>query len=220
MLRMMFVLMIFIISNLLSQSSIRIIQPEKENPASFAVIIDRETFDKTENEVLAYRDAVESDGLSTYILINDWTSPDQIKSEIVDLYHKAKNFEGIVLIGDIPIPMIRNAQHMTSAFKLDEARYPWFRSSVASDRFYDDFDLQFDYLGRDSVHTLCYYYSLKPESPQRIEKDIYSGRIMPPFRDESKYGMIKTFLKKVVKVKNSDNELNNMFVFTGQFRIT
>ena len=39
------------------------------------------------------------------------------------LYRESR-LEGAVFIGDIPIPMIRKAQHMTSAFKMDEEKSP------------------------------------------------------------------------------------------------
>jgi len=35
--------------------------------------------------------------------------------------------------------MIRDAQFLTSAFKMDQKR-PWQQSSIPSDRYYDDFD--------------------------------------------------------------------------------
>ncbi len=207
--------MILLFLNSFLLADVTVIRPTENHPTSFAIIIDDETYKRNENEIVAYRDAIENDGLSTYIIISSWKNPEEIKSEIIKIYSKDKPLEGIVLIGDIPIPMIRNAQHMTSAFKMNEAKYPWFRSSVPSDRFYDDFDLKFQYLGQDSVHTLCHYYSLLPDSPQRIEKEIYSGRIIPPVNDETKYELINDFLKKIIKIKSKQNELNDMFVFTG-----
>lgn len=67
--------------------------------------------------------------------------------------------EGAVLIGDIPVVMVRDAQHLTSAFKMDQTAFDRWESSVPSDRFYDDFSLEFAPLGRDSIHPGCFYYS-------------------------------------------------------------
>lgn len=52
-------------------------------------------------------------------------------------------------------------------------------SSVPSDRFYDDFDLKFDYLGQDTTSALFFYYNLAADSPQALCCDIYTGRIKP-----------------------------------------
>ena len=51
----------------------------------------------------------------------------------------------MVFIGDVPYVMVRNAQHMTTAFKMDEKKFPIDESSVCSDRFYDDLHLEFEY---------------------------------------------------------------------------
>ncbi len=186
----------------------------ENNKNSFAVVIDEVTYSKTKDAVDAYMQAVEKDGLNTHLLVDDWKTPDDIKKEIVDLYN-SDHLEGVVFIGDIPIPMIRNAQHMTSAFKMDEERYEKFRSSIPSDRFYDDFDLEFEFLEKDTAHSLCYYYKLTSESPQTVEREIYSGRIKPPVNDDSKYEAIKKYLIKAVKNKKESNKLDNAFVFTG-----
>jgi hypothetical protein len=189
-------------------------KPVKKNPTSFAIIVDKVTYDRIGSAVDTYRDAVENDGLSAYILINNWKNPDEIRSEILKLYNSKPQLEGIVLIGDIPIPMVRNAQHMTSAFKLDE-NAAMYKSSVPTDRFYDDFDLKFKYISHDTLHTLCYYYSLLPDSPQRVSKDIYSGRIKAPVEDDSKYEIIKDYLLRVSEQKKKQNLLDKMLVFTG-----
>lgn len=189
------------------------INPIKSHPSSFAIVIDKDTFDKTKDAVLAYRDAVELDGLSSFILVNDWKNPEDVKLELQKLYKGKPKLEGAVFIGNIPIAMIRNGQHMSSAFKIDEDRYPFHRSSVASDRFYDDFDLQFKFLKQDSANTNLFYYSITPESPQRIEKDIYTARIKPS--GENKTEKIKTYLFRVAEQKRNQNPINNAFVFTG-----
>ncbi len=196
-------------------AQLKIIQPRQQHNSALAVIVDKVTYQKIGDAVDAYRDAVEDDGLSAFILIDDWKNPEEIKSEIIKLYNGSPKLEGAVFIGDIPIPMIRNAQYMTSAFKLDEDKYPDFRAAVASDCYYDDFNLKFKYLGRDSVHKLSYYYSLLPESPQRIEKEIYSGRIKPSGSNIDKYDAIKKYLLRTAEQKKKQNFIKNAFVFTG-----
>lgn len=191
------------------------VKPVKKCATAFAIIVDEETYKNCKDALSNYKNAVEEDGLSTYLLISDWKNPDEVKKEIVRLYNQKPVLEGVVFVGDIPIPMIRNAQHMTSAFKLDEEKYPWFRSSVPSDRFYDDFDLMFQYLKQDSVHKLSHYYALQPNSPQRIEREIYSARIKPSRININKYEVINSYLNRVAESKMEKNYIDNALVFLG-----
>jgi hypothetical protein len=196
-------------------SQVKLIDPVEYKATSFVIVVDNKTYNEICETINLYRDAVEDDGLSTYILISDWKDPRDVKSELIKLYNKKPKPEGMVLIGDIPIPMIRGAQHMTSAFKLDESRYDWFRSSVPSDRFYDDLDLEFEYLRQDTVNALCHHFLLKADSPQRVERELYSGRIKPAVNDDTKYDLIKKYLLKAIESKKQNNFLDNMLVFTG-----
>jgi len=191
------------------------LKPDKITATSFAVIVDEQTYTNCRSAILNYKNSVEEDGISTYVIINSWKNPDEIRKEIMRLYNQKPPLEGVVFIGDLPIPMLRNGQHFTSAFKLDEDKYPWFRSSVPSDRFYEDFDLKFEYLGQDSVHKLSHYYSFLPESPQKIEKEIYSARIKPSGIGINKYEEINKYLNRVANQKKQKNYLNNALVYLG-----
>lgn len=196
-------------------AKIKVYPPTIKKEITFAIIVDKLTYEKTRNSILYYRDAIQTeDNISTYVLVLNDEGPIEIKNEIKKIYTKSK-LEGVVFIGDIPIPMIRGAQHMTSAFKMNEKKYPFIRSSVPSDRFYEDFNLQFDFIKRDSINSLLYYYKLTHDSPQRIQKEIYSGRIKAPANDDTKYELISSYLAKVVKAKKNPELLNNAFVFTG-----
>lgn len=192
-----------------------IIKPERKYKTSVAMIVDSVTFYKTKNELILYKKSIENDKLSAYILYDNWKNPDHVKNEIKKLYNLKPQLEGVILIGDIPIPMIRGAQHLTSAFKLDEHNYPWYKSSVPSDRFYEDFDLNFEYLGQDSVYFLYHYYQLTGYSPQKIQKEIYSARIKSTPDDSLKYERLKEYLRKVAKIKTKQNKLDNVIVYTG-----
>ncbi len=189
--------------------------PGTENSKSFVIVVDKITYEKIESNILAYKASIENDGLSAYVMIIDNVTPEDIKEEIIDLYNDTDNLQGAVFVGDIPIPMIRDGQHLTSAFKMDQTRRSMFETSVPSDRYYEDFDLKFDFIKHDSVNTLAYYYSLRADSPQRIEKEIYSGRIKAPFNNEAKYSEIAKYLDKVVEYKKNPEYLNKGFVFLG-----
>lgn len=193
---------------------IRIIKPGISGKTSFAIFIDSLTFEKTSEAVIKYRNAIEKGNLPTFVLINNWKSPEEIKKEIIKLYNSKPKLEGAVFIGDIPIPMIREAQHLTSAFKLDEQRFSWDRSSVPSDRFYDDFDLKFEFINKDTLKPLYFYYRLLPDSPQRIEKEIYTARIKPS-PDSLKYEKIKNYLLKISRLNSGREKIDNVLVFTG-----
>ncbi len=181
----------------------------------FAIVVDQKSYQEAKSEIEAYAKSVEQQGLKTYLLVDDWKTPDAIRDTLKALYHfKNAPIEGAVFVGDIPVPMIRDAQHFTSAFKMDQEKYAWNRSSIPSDRFYDDFDLQFTYLKQDAAKPLFHYYSMKAESPQRLTVDIYSARIKPP-EGKDKYELLKAYLKKVVAYKSNPEKVDQVLFFTG-----
>jgi hypothetical protein len=179
-----------------------------------AVVIDRTTYENCRGAVDTWSASLKNDGLRPYLVQDKWGIPDSIRAALIDLY-KNHNLEGAVLIGDIPVPMIRDAHHLTSAFKMDPRR-PWPDSSVPSDRFYDDFDLVFNYLKKDSVHPLYHYYSLAPGGPQMIGCDIYSARIKPPVvPGKTKYQLISDFLLKAAREKEQKRKMGQVTYFAG-----
>jgi len=181
---------------------------------SFAIVVDSETYRHCKNEIEDYRESVANDGLDAFVLEKDWACPTEIKDTLLHFY-KNRKLEGAVFIGDIPIAMVRKGQHFTSAFKMNEDGFTIRETSVPSDRFYDDFDLKFNFVKRDSVETNFYYYNLAPESPQIITCDIYSGRIKPSSDRQDKYVELSKYLRKVVRTKKEKNTLDKVTSYTG-----
>lgn len=196
-----------------------IIKPTIKSKTTFAIVVDETSYKETQSEIEAYRSSIECEGLGVYIVVDDWKSPIPIKECLMKLHaDKTSPLEGCVLVGDVPVPMIRDAQHLCSAFKMRQTRYPWHRSSVPSDRYYDDFGLKFDYLKQDSVRPSYHYLSLRADSKQFLSPDIYSGRIRPLELDGvDKYQMLRDYLKKVVadKKANSENVFDKLSVARG-----
>ena len=112
---------------------------------SFAIVVDSESYKHCKNEIEDYRESVSNGGLNAFVLEKNWSNPEEIKDTLMHFY-KNNKLEGAVFVGDIPIAMIRQAQHFCTAFKMNETAYPIRDTSVPSDRFYDDFDLQFNFI--------------------------------------------------------------------------
>lgn len=184
---------------------------------SFAIVIDRTTYSKAKDAVENYRKAVEHDGLKTYLIAAEWANPSQVRDSLKALYNRDKTLEGCVLVGDIPIAMIRNAQNMTTAFKMNEQTFPIRESSVPSDRFYDDLHLKFKYLSQDKEDSALYYYKLTEDSPQRLNPNFYSARIRyPEGKNGDKYQAIADFLNKAAKAKYAQpNKLDQVVSYNG-----
>lgn len=180
---------------------------------SFVIVTDPQTFDHCQSAIETYRKAVCTDGLDAFVVSKDWADPNELKDSLM-LYHKTKALDGAVFVGDIPIAMVRGAQHLTSAFKMDETM-PMRDSSVPSDRFYDDFDLEWEFCGRDSVETNFFYYTLTAESPQHISCDIYTGRIKSSEKRGDKYGEISRYLLKAAAAKSQRNPLDHVMSYSG-----
>ena len=200
-------------------AKISIERPAQKKATSFAVVIDAATYEKCHAEVVAYRDALQKDGLAVYTISADWTSPEEIRAELAKLYKsnsKKMPLEGCVFIGDVPYVSVQNAQHMTTAFKMNEERFPIDEASVTSDRFYDDLNLSFEFIKRDSVDNLRYYYKLSENSPQHLNPTFYSGRIhYPEQMGGDKYEATAKYLRKVVAERERQEKIDYMVTFAG-----
>ena len=181
----------------------------------FAIVVDTESYNKCGPLLEAYAASVRGDGMDAFVAPGAWETPESVRDSL-RAWRSARSLEGAVFVGDIPVPMIRRAQHLTSAFKMDEKQFPMRDSSVPSDRFYDDFDLTFRPLGRDSVETRFFYYELAPESPQEITCDIFSGRICPSTHFQDKYAELSKYLVKLLRLRNEDNRLDKVMSYTGE----
>ncbi len=182
----------------------------------FLIVIDKGTFEAAREEVLEYKSVLESEGLGAMILIGDWDTPEALRAEIKSIYNKKPVLEGAVFVGKIPIARIQNFQHATTAFKMDEEAFPIEEASVTSDRFYDDLDLQFEFIKKDEKNPLQFYYRLKESSPQVIMSDFYSARMTPPTDmgiDPSV--LLKRYLKKVVAAHKENNPMDQLVIFNG-----
>lgn len=190
-------------------------------PTSFAIITDEATYRKCGKALERYREATEHDGLASTIIHGEWKDPEQLRQRISEFYQACAAtapLEGIVLVGDIPIAMVRNAQHMTTAFKMDEEKYSIRQSSVPSDRFYDDLHLKFRFLKRDSADKALFYYELTEDSPQQLNPTFYSARIRhTEGLGGDKYKAISLFLEKAAKAKyaTEQNPLDQVVTYNG-----
>ena len=183
----------------------------------FAIVIDPESHSQARAEVDDYARALtEVQGLHVYVIDDRWGIPDSLRAELMGLSRLSEHpIAGAVLVGDIPVAMVRDAQHLTSAFKMSQ-RQPWPDSSVPSDRFYDDFSLQFDFLRRDSAQQHLFYYSLSPLGAQQLHPDLYTGRIRPTDAGgTSRYDKLRTYLRKASSAKRHPEPVRATLVYTG-----
>ncbi|MGB4085824.1 MAG: hypothetical protein WBK14_11555, partial [Bacteroidales bacterium] len=176
----------------------------------FAIIADSKSLAVAADQIRDYAAVLRAEGLDAVVIEDRWKHADSIRSLMREMYVSGHGLEGAVFIGDIPVPMLRDAQHLTSAFKMDQERYAWDRSSVPSDRFYEDFDLEFTFLKADT-NGLYFYYSLNHSSPQLLTPDIYSGRIRIP--DDSDGSKLRAYLLKVIEAHRNPDVVDELLFF-------
>lgn len=181
----------------------------------FAIVIDPASHEAARAEVEAYAAAIaKADGYKVQIIEDVWGVPDSIRVALKDLYDNSQ-LVGAVFVGDIPVAMVRGAQHLASAFKMDEERFPREESSIPSDRFYDDFSLAFDYIGHDEG-TPLFYYRLSAHGAQTLSPDIFSGRIRPVHADGTvRTDALKAFLLKAADARLNPPEMDQLMYFSG-----
>ena len=186
--------------------------------ATFAIFIDNASYAACKAEVDAYRDQLVSEGLNAVVLAGDWAKPELVKARIAALAKKRPALEGMVFIGDIPVVRVRQGQHMTTAFKMNENTFPMIESSVTSDRYYDDPALDFEFIGLDSLGH--FYYNLTEKGAQHVQPAYYSGRILVPTDYPGDHdAVLRNYLKKVVaahkKVQDAGDPLDHFLFFAG-----
>lgn len=185
--------------------------------SSFAIVIDSTsyTYLLKNNTLSTYLKSLEDDHLTPVVLVDNWKSPMPIRQKLDSLY-RFQQLEGAFLIGDIPIAMIRNAQQLTSTFKMPQDM-DWIESSVPSDRYYDDFSLRFEYIKQDSINTNLHYFNLSDTSAQKVKMSIYSGRIKPNTNDSlNKLKQLKDYLNKAIAFRNTKEKLNTIATYTAE----
>ncbi len=191
-------------------------QPQK---SGFAIVIDPQSYEEAKTEIDRYQQVVANRGLHPILVIDQWGVPDSIRAKLIELYNAKENpIEGAVFIGDIPVPMVRDAQHMTTALKQDQNSELFTRDefSVPTDRFYDDFDLEWEFQGTEEAFPGWFFYSLKANCPQQLEPDIYSGRIMPRSNERGdKYEKLRRYMQRVNEADAQDNVLDQLLFFAG-----
>lgn len=189
-----------------------------KNRPGLAIVIDPASHREAQTELNAYIQALEErQGYHVYTIVDHWGIPDSIRACLQRLYgQKNDALVGAVFVGNIPIPMVRDAQHLTSAFKMNQ-RMDWKESSVPSDRFYDDFGLQFRFLRQDSTESNYFYYSLTGNGRQTLRPNIFSGRIRPTDTagGSSAYEKLRMFLRKATAAKYAPAPIEHLFIYTG-----
>lgn len=180
--------------------------------STVAVVVDEVTYGQIGETVDKYVAAISLPDRKGVLVVDKWQHPDSIRAELKKMYDN-NCLEGAVFVGNIPIPMVRDAQHFATAFKRSQ-KEDWFISSIPTDRFYDDFDLKFDYIKQDSTKANLHYYSLRADSPQEINSDIYSARIKAPI-DGNEHKAIEAFLLKAVEAHKNPEKMNKVFHFGG-----
>lgn len=182
----------------------------------FAIVVDPKSYSEAKSEIEAYAQAIEQvNNWKVFTIIDQWGIPDSIRTRLIRLHQQKENpIVGCVFMGDIPVAMVRDGQHMTSAFKMNQ-KSDRKQSSVPSDRYYDDFGLQFKFIDKDP-DAPYFYYSVEPHSQQRVRPDLFSGRIRPTDAGgTSRYDKLRAFLRKTTAEKLRKRSLRQMFYFSG-----
>ncbi|MEZ5966406.1 MAG: HEAT repeat domain-containing protein [Planctomycetota bacterium] len=204
---------LFVVASLGAQ---RIEEPSSAKAESaFAIVVDDETWAAIPDAIRRYRDATETDGLATSIVVDDRHDPVALRQALRSLHQGVPSLEGAILVGAIPVPMLRGAQHLTTSFKLDEDRYPARRSSVPTDCTYEDFDLRVEPAGRDEQQALLHYFTLSPESVQLVQREIYTARLFPPAEGRAGMEAMARCLDRFVRARTETRSLDRVLTLMG-----
>lgn len=193
--------------------ALQIRPPERELPVSVALVADAGMAADAGTAFDAWIAAHAARGVGTTFVVVDGAGAVELRSTLARLHAEAR-VEGAVCAGDLPIAMLRGAQHLTSAFKMDEERYPREESSVPSDAYYEDLDLVWEPLPRKEGDGLREYFELAPSSPQRLERDLWVSRI--GFEGESRRALLAAwFAARAKEIEAGPHALRQAASFEG-----
>ena len=200
-------------ATLLSSLLIAFPASARSTKVSVAIVIDQETEAAVRPSLQHYADAIRADGKQALVLAFPSSVDPRVIRDTLRYLHAHDRLEGAVLVGNIPIPMIRRAHHLATAFKMNPA-IRRDRSSIPSDRFYDDFSLEFDPIDNDGP---LWYYDLSPKGAQRVECDIYTARIKPASTDPGYPAavLVAEFLDRAALAHGRPETLDHLFHFGG-----
>lgn len=63
-----------------------VIKPGIKSKTTFAIVVDSVSYAKTAQDMEAYKNVIEKDGLGTYIFAANWQSPDEIRQLLIELH--------------------------------------------------------------------------------------------------------------------------------------
>lgn len=195
---------------------IKVIPPSVRNglffvsPKPFAIVVDKKTYENVNEAIDLYRAKLQKLNISDYQIIVDEVTPEEIRKAL----HGIKpEIVGAFLIGDIPIAMISNAQHLTTAFKMDETKFDLHRSSVPSDRFYDDKGLRFQFVKQEDQF---FYYRLDEDGAQSLDPAFFVSRLtVPKATKADAYALIDKYLRKAAKENGHTREKFHLVTYAG-----
>ena len=160
----------------LTAADLQVVPPERPLACSIAAVVDTRTWAVIQPSWERWRAAQAARGVGVTLVLLQDASAGVLRAELQRLSSSAR-IEGAVLCGEVPVPMLRGAQHLTSAFKMDEDRYPRTESSVPSDAYYADFDLVWTSLPREPADGVRHYFELAPTSPQQLRRELWISRL-------------------------------------------
>ena len=179
-------------------------------PKPFAIVVDKKTYENVSEAIDLYRAKLHKLNIADYRIIVDDATPEEIRETLHDI---EPDIIGAFLIGDIPIAMISNAQHLTTAYKMDETKFDLHRSSVPSDRFYDDKGLLFRFIEKDGPF---FYYRLDEDGAQKLDPAFFISRLtVPKAMKADAYALIDKFLRKASEDEGHVDDKLRLVTYAG-----
>jgi len=198
---------------LLLAQTLRIQLPERPLPVSTALVVDAATHETARGALDAWTKAQAARGVGVVLVVSEGAEAEALRDELRRLCAEAR-VEGAVLAGELPVPMLRGAQHLTSAFKMDEDLHPREESSVPSDAYYADFDLLWRAAPRTGSDGLLRWFELEASSPQRLERDIWVSRVS--FEGPRARGLLASYFEgRAKEIVDGARPLSRVASFEG-----
>jgi len=189
-----FLIKVYIIKEPVVEEEIQWFDLKKEI-LPIVILVDENTYQNLEIELNQFAQDIEKDvGTEVRIFHQDYVNAKEVKNYLLNIKQEL-NFEGIILVGEIPIPLVTTKAYKTPA---------------ASDSYYADLENVYQYEERIRQEDSEVYFHVT-HSRGFAEGDVktWIGRITAPVEADNKIQLIREYLNRNHRYRTGELKYND-----------
>lgn len=156
----------------------------KKEILPIVILVDENTYQNLKSEINQFAQDIENDvGSEVRIFHQDYKNVKEVKNHLLNVKQEL-NFGGIILVGEIPIPLATTDAYETPA---------------PSDSYYADLENAYQYeekIRQEAGEETVYFHIKQPNGFKEGDIKTWIGRITAPVEADNKIQLIREYLNK------------------------